>query len=99
MAGKTVEAGYGGDHQAERARWEPVVAAGHAYCHEPVCVQPGGRWIRPGSAWNLSHTPDKSAYLGPSHARCNSREAGIRGNPRRRPRPDQAPRWRPTRQW
>lgn len=67
----TTARGYGTAHQAERKRWSPVVAAGQAWCAR--C----GRWIAPGQPWDLDHAADRTAYLGPSHRRCN-RSAGAR---------------------
>lgn len=70
-------------HQTERKRLAPIVEAGLAYCAEPRClwVEAGRtRWIPPGAPWQLSHTPDGLRYIGPSHAKCNSSEAAIRGN-------------------
>ena len=66
-------------HQQERKRWEPTVAAGDAYCVEPVCLY-RSRWIPPGSAWNLSHDPSGTVWIGPSHEKCNLSEAAKRGN-------------------
>lgn len=90
----TAQRGYDGRHQAERARWKPVVDAGQAYCAETVCLK-ADRWIPPGTPWDLAHTPDRSAYLGPSHAACNRSEGGGRGNrsPLRRKS------WTTSRQW
>ena len=77
-------------HQQERKRWQLVVDAGDAYCAEPVCVMPT-RWIAPGSKWHLCHDPSGTSYIGPGHARCNTREGAARGNRmrarRRRPAP------------
>jgi hypothetical protein len=92
---------YGAAHQAERKRWEPVVAAGRAWCCETVCVNTAGRWIPPGTGWHLAHNTAGTAYLGPAHAACNEADGGRRsrqGLPRARPRA-QARRWRPTRAW
>lgn len=71
------------EHRAQRKRWASVVTAGDAYCVEPRCLvelQGGSRWIPPGSRWHVSHTPDGTTYLGPSHERCNTSEGAARGN-------------------
>lgn len=70
---------WGWPHQQQRQRWAPVVAAGDAYCAEPVCLMPD-RWIPPDSEWHLSHDPTGTITIGPSHARCNLSEAAKRGN-------------------
>lgn len=72
------KAKYGYRHQKERERWAPVVAAGQAYCCEPVCLMPD-RWIRPGSRWHLSHDRSGTVWIGVSHYRCNTTEGGKRG--------------------
>lgn len=67
----TASRGYGGDHQAERERQRPFVESGAARCTR--CGKP----IRPGEAWALDHDDnDRSRYLGPAHARCNSQAGG-----------------------
>lgn len=79
----TTARGYGTQHQRERKRWAPVVARGDAYCTETLCLierDGGSRWIEPGAAWDLAHTPDRLAYLGPAHSRCNRSEGAERGN-------------------
>jgi hypothetical protein len=73
----TAERGYGGAHEALRKRWEPKVAAGKAYCHEPVCIK-ADRWIEPGSEWDLAHQDDRRYYRGPAHRECNAEEARRR---------------------
>lgn len=40
-----------------------------ARCHKP---------IETGQAWHLDHSPDRTTYLGPSHAHCNA-SAGNKG--------------------
>lgn len=75
------------EHRAQRRYWEPIVAAGQAYCAEPVCleVRDGrSRWIEPGSPWHVCHDPSGTVYLGPGHARCNTSEAATRGNRQRK---------------
>lgn len=37
---KTSARGYGSEHQRERARWAPIVAAGEASCAEAICLMP-----------------------------------------------------------
>lgn len=73
---------YGYAHRMERKKWEPVVAAGNAQCSEPVCLM-RSRWIYPNERWHLSHDPTGTAYLGPSHRRCNEAENARRNNPKR----------------
>jgi hypothetical protein len=79
VRGKTAERGYGGAHARLRATWKPVVDAGQAYCHAAICRKPS-RWIAPGTAWHLGHTPDRTAWTGPEHEKCNESEAATRGN-------------------
>jgi hypothetical protein len=101
------ESPYSGEHQTIRKHWKPLVDAGQVFCRELVCVNPGGRWIRPGTPWHLAHEPDGRTYRGPAHAICNLSEvnrrrdrAGRTGKPKptvvkRQP----AKRWRPTTNW
>ena len=78
---------YGHHHKAERARWQPVVDQGEAWCSELVCLM-GDRWIQPGTAWDLAHDRTTGDYLGPAHSRCNRAEGGrhkhVRAKTRRR---------------
>src|SRR6266705_1013510 len=92
---KTAARGYGGEHARIRAQWEPVVDAGQAACHATRCLMTS-RWIVPGTPWNLGHAPDRSAYTGPEHERCNKSEGASRGNRMRRQQP---PRWITSRHW
>lgn len=72
----TGDRGYGTDHEAERERWRPIVEAGGVTCAQGVCLEPS-RAIPPGSAWDLGHNEDRTAWIGPVHVRCN-RSAGGR---------------------
>lgn len=86
--GTTDQRGYDSKHKAERARWAPVVAAGQAYCTEPVCLEQRdghSRWIAPTEPWHLAHGDGQSGYRGPAHPRCNSSEGATRGNRGRAP--------------
>lgn len=77
------EAKYRGTYRVTRKAWTPVVNGGEALCHEPRCLEEEaghGRHITPGTPWHLSHDPTGTIILGPSHARCNTSEAAIRGN-------------------
>lgn len=74
MKRSTTERGYGGEHQRRRAEWCPLVEAGGVACAR--C----GRVIIPGSAWHLGHTVDRTGYVGPEHARCNTQDGARRGN-------------------
>lgn len=65
--------GYGRDHQAERARWAPIVATGHVKCAR--CRLP----IAPAAPWDLGHVDeDRSKYAGPEHEACNRATSGRR---------------------
>ena len=92
------ERGYDAHYSRARRAWAPVVAAGDAWCHEPVCIE-ATRWIAPGSKWHLSHNPERTLIIGPSHARCNLAEAGRRGNPKGVAKKRRQRRWRPARNW
>jgi hypothetical protein len=79
MPGETTARGYGTEHQRLRAYWDQYVQAGDAHCHAAICLQPT-RWIQPGTDWDLGHTPDRTSYTGPEHAKCNRTEGARRGN-------------------
>jgi hypothetical protein len=95
----TGQRGYGSPHQKLRARWKPLVDAGRASCHAVICLMPYGprvgRAIPPGEPWNLGHTPDRTAYTGPEHEKCNKSDGARRGN-RMRGRQQQ---WITSRRW
>jgi hypothetical protein len=66
MVGRSVAHGYGGAHQRKRAQWAKKVERGEVNCWR--C----GRWIAPGSAWDLGHDDwDRRIYRGAEHASCN----------------------------
>lgn len=70
--GTTSQRGYGAAHQRERARYIAMQRRGVALtCAR--CGQP----IKAGDAWDLGHTDDRTAWLGPEHAAaCNRAAAG-----------------------
>lgn len=74
----TTDRGYGASHQAERKRWEPIIATGSVLCANPGCDHPD-KPIDPDESWDLGHLPDRSGYRGPEHATCNRREGGGNG--------------------
>ena len=76
---KTTERGYDAKHQARRKAWAPIVARGEAHCAK--C----GRWIPPGTPWDLGHTSDRTGWTGPEHRYCN-RAAGGRNARRKQQR-------------
>jgi hypothetical protein len=95
MPRTTTERGYGADHRAERKRWAPIVERGEVDCHAVICLH-ASRRIQPGQPWHLGHTPDRSAWTGPEHERCNTTEGAKRGNAQRRAqakRPDRPSLW------
>jgi len=67
------------EYRAARKQLTPEVAAGRAYCVEPVCLM-GSRWIEPGTTWDVCHDTTGAVITGPGHARCNRSEGATRGN-------------------
>jgi hypothetical protein len=64
---------YGYEHRMRRKRYADEVKAGHVFCarcRELILVD---------DVWDLDHTDDGAAYLGPSHRRCNRSAGGRRG--------------------
>lgn len=82
--GSATARGYGQQHQRERRRWAPKVAAGLVDCHAPTCVMPT-RLIRASDEWDLGHTKDRTAWRGPEHSACNRAEGARISNANRRP--------------
>jgi hypothetical protein len=65
--------GYDHRHKKRRQELAPLVAAGNAVCAR--C----GRGIASGEKWDLGHSDfDRTAYVGPEHARCNRATATHR---------------------
>jgi hypothetical protein len=75
--------GYDVGHGQQRKAWAPIVARGEATCHAVLCLE-GSRAIAPRSEWHLGHTPDRTAWTGPEHPRCNTSEGATRGNATRK---------------
>jgi len=67
--------GYDRGHDNLREHWRPKVERCEVDCQNPVCLMPIRR-ILPGQAWQLGHTPDRTAYRGPEHQLCNEAEGG-----------------------
>ena len=64
--GSTTQRGYGAQHRALRAAWEPIVAAGQVICWR--C----GELIQPGEPWDLGHDDsDRTQWRSPEHVACN----------------------------
>lgn len=72
--GTRQQRGYTSQHDRLRARWKPRVELGQVDCHALTCLHTTRR-IHLGMAWDLGHTPDRTAWTGPEHERCN-RSAG-----------------------
>lgn len=64
--------GYGPAHQRLRTEWKLRVDAGQETCC--LCALP----IGPTEPWHLDHTPDRTAYRGVAHQRCNLQEGQRR---------------------
>jgi hypothetical protein len=72
--GTRQQRGYNWQHDTLRAQWKPRVEAGLVDCQNPACLMPTRR-ILLGQDWDLGHTPDRTKWTGPEHAKCN-RSAG-----------------------
>lgn len=79
--GTRQQRGYGPEHDAERARWAPIVEAGLASCWR--C----GKRLIPGEPWDTGHDDhDRTKYRGPECLPCNRATAGRRATPPPEPR-------------
>jgi hypothetical protein len=72
-------------HRATVTRYRHLIDSGHGQCAETTCLYPT-RYIPPGSPFHAAHTPDRTAYLGPAHPRCNLRAAAKAGNAKQQAR-------------
>lgn len=62
--------GYGVTHTRVVEHYRPLVRAGLCDC--PYC---GEKIVGP---FDLGHSDDRRSYIGPTHPRCNRREAGLK---------------------
>ena len=69
--GTTTARGYGGTHQAERARWKAILRTREVPCAR--CGEP----IPQGSEFDLGHTDDRTGWIGPEHPECNRSAGGA----------------------
>jgi hypothetical protein len=82
---KTSARGYGISHQRLRKKWAARVERGEVYCTR--C----GKWIQPGTPWDLDHDDadsivtggSRTNYLGPSHRGCNRAWPNVLASRRR----------------
>jgi hypothetical protein len=94
LPGTTKERGYGIAHRRLRARWAKKVDAGEVHCWR--C----GRWIEPGSRWDLGHDEDRSVTRGPEHQACNRATATHKAERTgRRRQPETEPELSWSRDW
>jgi hypothetical protein len=73
--GRRQARGYGPEHEALRRTWKRRLDRGEPVdCHAVRCLEQMRRLL-PGQPFDLGHTPDRAAWTGPEHPRCN-RSAG-----------------------
>ena len=76
VRGTRQQRGYDAAHEAERKRWEPIVATGGVRCWR--CQAP----LDPSEPWDLGHDDhDRAIYRGPECLRCNRAAAPRRISP------------------
>ena len=79
---------YGYAHRQTRKRWRALIDAGEVWC----CLC--GKWLAPGSAFDLDHAPGTDQYRGAACPSCNRSEGASRGNRMRgRSAPKEPSRW------
>jgi hypothetical protein len=69
--GTRQQRGYTNQHDHARKAWAAKITRQGGI----LCARCGGL-INPGDPWDLDHTDDRTAYLGPSHPACNSAAGG-----------------------
>ena len=85
--GSTTRRGYGTQHQRTRKAWARHVATGTLHCTR--CDE----LITPDQAWHLDHSDDRTTYLGPAHAHCNTSAGGKKAHATPDPQPRPRTRW------
>lgn len=73
--GTRQQRGYGRDHDRLRQHWQTLINNGRT----PTCPK-CGHPIIPTDPWDLGHTPDRTTWTGPEHARCNRTDGGRRAH-------------------
>lgn len=77
--GTTTARGYGAQHQAQRAKWVPIVKAGGVMCARqgPNCT---GKPLAPDQPFDMGHDDnDRSKWTGPECIPCNRGAGGHNG--------------------
>ncbi len=81
--GTTAQRGYGQAHARARLTYLAVLEQNPGTpCANPDCQLP--LFYEQRATLDLGHTPDRTAYRGLEHRRCNRRDGAIRGNRGRR---------------
>ena len=81
----TAQRGYGADHQRLRRAWQQRITDGEPIrcaCARPECRHHDGQCptTLAGTAWDLGHTDDRTAWTGPECIPCNRSAGGRNGN-------------------
>jgi hypothetical protein len=74
--------GYGAKHRQVKAAWQRILDRRPVDCHAVTCLMPSRVIPRgtPSHLWDLGHNPERTAWTGPEHPRCNRAEGAARGN-------------------